>query len=87
MTEWKCENPDCWSSKAHTHEIFFGRGIREKSIELGYQIDLCVYCHQRSHGIYKSGEIRSTKEHWQRKWCEAKNIDFEEALLKTNRSR
>ena len=39
----------CNQYAAELHEIYFGRGVRQISIDHGYQVPLCRYHHEFAH--------------------------------------
>ena len=39
----------CGRPASEMHEIFYGRGVRQLSIDYGYQVPLCRCCHQSAH--------------------------------------
>lgn len=44
----------CWRhTETARHEIFFGKGRREKSKRLGLWANLCPRCHHLAHNEYK----------------------------------
>lgn len=78
----KCENPFCENiAEGWEHEIFPGRGRRQRCKELGYVVRPCYSCHYRSH--HEHGK----REWWQRLWCRAIGVDYDEAVLAVNMSK
>lgn len=44
----------CGTPFAHLHEVFFGNGKRQLSIEYGMQRRLCYWCHEGPDGVHNN---------------------------------
>lgn len=85
-------NRECYVCGAtnglHQHEIFFGRGRRNKSIMFGCTVYLCGPHHNLSdHGVHFNPELDlRLKQECQRKWMETYGKTEEDFIAEFGRS-
>lgn len=68
----------CGAPYAERHEVFYGTGNRQISIDNGFQVDVCAVHHRELHERQTPWAIEETKrlrQRFQREW--------EEKLIKT----